>query len=292
VREISIALPDGRSLTVHDGGDPAGRPVLFHHGTPGSGSPSEGHRRAAEAQGVRLLAYDRAGYAGSSRRPGRSVADVAADVEALADALGLERLATWGISGGGPHALACAALLPDRIAAAASVAGVAPYGAAGLDWLGGMGESNVAEFEAALAGEEALRPLLEAEAAGLGALTAPELVDALATILSDPDVEVLSGELAEWLLANFARALSAGVDGWLDDDLAFAKPWGFDPAAIAVPTLVVHGLLDVMAPPPHSRWLAARIPGVEARFQPDDGHLTLYTERAVHRVHEWLLERP
>ena len=282
---------DGRALTVYDAGDPGGSPILFHHGTPSSGAPFDQHARLAEEQGVRLVSYDRAGYAESSRDAGRAVADVAHDAVAIADALGIDRIATWGLSGGGPHALACAALAPERFIAAASIAGAAPYGADGLDWLAGMGEANVAEFGAALAGEDALRPALEAEAAGLDAASTEELIAAMSTLLSPLDVAALEGELGEHLLVGFARGLSQGVDGWVDDDLAFTRDWGFDPAELERPVLVVQGRQDLMVPGGHGDWLAAQIPGAEAWFSDDEGHLTLFESPSVRRIHEWLLER-
>ena len=292
VTTSTIAATGGRSLTVYDAGDPSGAPILFHHGTPSSGFPSDELVLLAEEQGVRFLSYDRAGYGDSSRAAGRSVADVVSDIEAIADSCGVERFATWGLSGGGPHALACAALLPKRVAAAASAAGVAPYGAPGLDWLAGMGAGNVQEFGAALAGEETLRPALDAEAAGMATLTAPQLVEAMSTVLSAADVAALSGALGDHLLASFQRALGSGIDGWIDDDLAFARDWGFEPAAIEIPVLVVQGHQDLMVPPAHGRWLAETIPGVESRFEPDEGHITLYTAGSVRRINDWLLARP
>ena len=286
----SIDVARGRSLTVYDAGDPAGAPILFHHGTPASGAPFAEHVRLAEEQGVRLLSYDRAGYGDSSRDPGRDVAAVADDGAALADSLGIERLATWGLSGGGPDALACAALAPDRFAAVASVGGVAPYGAEGLDWLAGMGEGNVAEFGAALAGEEVLRPALEAEASGLEASSTEELIVAMSTLLSPPDVEAVQGPLGEEILCSFTRGLSRGVDGWVDDDLAFARDWGFEPAEIEPPVLIVQGRQDLMVPGGHGDWLASRVPGAEAWFSADEGHLTLYQPTSVRRINAWLLE--
>ena len=281
---------DGRALTVYDAGDPGGAPILFHHGTPSSGAPYAMHVRLAEEQGVRLVSYDRAGYADSSRHAGRDVAAVAGDAVAIAGSLGIDRLATWGLSGGGPHALACAALAPERFVAVASVAGAAPYGAEGLDWLAGMGEGNLDEFGAALLGEEALRPLLEAQVPP-GRLTRADLVEALSTLLSPPDVGAVESELGDGLAESFAQALARGVDGWVDDDLAFTRAWGFDPAEIETPVLVVQGRQDLMVPGAHGSWLAARIPGAEAWFHEDEGHLTLLLPPSVRRIHEWLLAR-
>ena len=292
VRQSTIETAGGRYLTLYDAGDPSGAPILFHHGTPSSGAPYEPHVRLAERQGVRLLSYDRAGYGDSSRHAGRSVGDVAGDVARIAEELGLERFATWGLSGGGPHALACAALLPNRVRAVASVAGVAPYGSEGLDWVAGMGEANVAEFGAALAGEEALRPALEAEAAGSARLSGAQFAEALRTLLSPPDAAVLEeSDLGDHLAAGFGRALARGVDGWLDDDLAFVRPWGFEPDDVLQPALVVQGRQDLMVPRTHGEWLAAAIPGAEPWFSEAEGHLTLFTPRSVEGIHDWLLAR-
>ncbi|HXH88414.1 MAG TPA: alpha/beta hydrolase [Gaiellaceae bacterium] len=291
VSTTRIDVAGGRSLTVYEAGDPGGAPILYHHGTPSSEAPSEPDDRLAAEQKVRLVSWDRVGYGESSRNRGRDVAAAAEEAAAILDALAIERCASWGLSGGGPHALACAALLPDRIAAVASVAGIAPHGAEGLDWLGGMGEANVQEFGASLAGEETLRPALEAEASGMDSTTTDELVAAMSTLLSPPDVAVLDGAYGEYLLGNFKRALAHGIDRWVDDDLAFTRPWGFEPAEIGPPVLVVQGRQDFMVPGGHGDWLAAQIPGAEAWFSEDEGHLTLAQPRSVRRINEWLLER-
>jgi pimeloyl-ACP methyl ester carboxylesterase len=290
MRRHEVRAPDGRALVAIEEGDPDGVPVLYHHGTPGSGLLYPAWSSDAAERGIRLIGYDRAGYGGSDRRPGRAIADVAADVAAIADALGVARFATWGVSGGGPHALACAALLGDRVVAAATFAGAAPSDAPDLDFMAGMGEDNIQEFEAAFAGEETLRPLLEAMAGGMLGATPEQLVEQLRTILSPPDVAVLTGELAEFLIASIAAGIKRGVDGWLDDDLAFVKPWGFDPAAISVPLQVWQGEQDLMVPAAHGQWLASHLPGAEAQISGEDGHLTL-TEVRLGEVHSWLAAR-
>ncbi|HYA09053.1 MAG TPA: alpha/beta hydrolase, partial [Gaiellaceae bacterium] len=206
--EHRVDAGGGRVLRVEEGGDPAGFAVLYQHGTPGCGLLYRPLVEDAAARGIRLLGYDRPGYGGSTRHAGRTVADAARDVAAIADALGLERLATWGISGGGPHALACAALLPGRIVAAASLASPAPHDAEGLDWLAGMGEANLVEFDAAVTGESALRPLLEREAAGFAAGGPEGLRDGLASLLSEVDAAVLDDELAEHLYDGMAHGLA------------------------------------------------------------------------------------
>lgn len=278
-----MALPVGRLLEVHELGDPGGFPILFHHGTPGSGTIYA----RWETPGVRLIAYDRAGYGGSTRKPGRAVVDVVADVTAVADELGLEQFATWGLSGGGPHALACAALCDERLVAAASLAGVGPWNADGLDWLAGMGEGNLKEFELVLAGEDALRPAIERERTGMLGATAEQLRDVMAPHLSLTDSQALTASLAEYFFTNMAHALVDGADGWIDDNLAFVKPWGFELSAIARPVLVVQGGDDLMVPRQHGEWLAANVPGCESRIDDAHGHLTL-VEHLIPEVHTWL----
>jgi pimeloyl-ACP methyl ester carboxylesterase len=283
-----VETAGGRSLGVHDGGDPGGAPVVIHHGTPGSGLLYAPAEALAREQGIRLIGYDRPGYGDSTRVPGRSIADCAADVGAIADALELDRYTSWGISGGGPHVLACAALCDDRLTAVASLAAVAPWNSDGLDWLAGMGDSNIDEFDAVLAGETALRPLLDRDRAEMLAAAPNELVTVWESLLGDEDRSVLSEEFAAYILAAGALGLRDGVDGWLDDNLAFVEPWGFAPESVNRPVLLLHGADDRFVPVSHGRWLAARIPGVEARITEADGHLTLF-ERRLREVNEWLL---
>jgi pimeloyl-ACP methyl ester carboxylesterase len=275
---------------VRDAGDPRGLPVIYHHGTPQDGELLDLWTDDAAAKGLRLIGFDRAGYGASPRRPDRDVASAAADVEALADELGIDRFATWGVSGGGPHALACAALLPDRVVAAAAVGSPAPHDADDLDWLAGMGEGNVVEFGAAMEDADALRPLLAEEADARGDVTGEELVSAWASLLAPPDAAALAtGSVADFLAGCMRRAFAAGVDGWLDDDLAFVRPWGFDLASIRVPTLVVHGGQDAFVPAAHARWLASRIPGCESWIHDEEAHISLYLR--VPEVHGWLGSR-
>jgi pimeloyl-ACP methyl ester carboxylesterase len=279
-----ITLPGGRSLELHEAGDPAGFPVFVHHGTPGSGVLYD----RWSSDGVRLLGFDRAGYGGSTRKPGRDIAAVAADVEALADALELERFATWGISGGGPHALACAALCGERLTAAASLAAVAPWGAEGLDWFAGMGEDNVKEFDLVLAGEEALRPAIERDRAELLGTTPEDLREAFDTLLGDADRAATTGSLAGWMHDCMSHGIRDTGDGWIDDNLAFVAAWGFDPAAIDRPVLIVQGGDDRFVPKGHGDWLAACVPGRDAWLDDAHGHLTIL-EDLVPDVHAWLL---
>ena len=239
---------------------------------------------------MRLIGYDRAGYGGSDRAHGRTVASIAArHARRIADALELERFATWGISGGGPHALACAALCGDRLTAAASLAGIAPWGAEGLDWLAGMGEDNVHEFGLVLQGESALAPSLDRVPQG-DARGRRRRVSSRSSrrCSATPTARRSPARSPSCMHASTAHGLEHGVDGWVDDDLAFAADWGFDVAAITRPVLIVQGGDDRFVPKSHGEWLAAHVPGSEAWIDDENGHLTLLEHRGPD-VHEWLL---
>jgi pimeloyl-ACP methyl ester carboxylesterase len=290
VSERDVLLRDGRTLHVYDDGAPDGFPFVVHHGTPGSGLPYAPYTALASAKGVRLLSYDRAGYGGSTPEPGRSVVDVAADIEDVLDALGIDRFASVGGSGGGPHSLALGVRLAGRCVATCAIACPAPWAAEGLDWLAGQGEMNQAEWAVALQGAEPLGRYLEQEATAMSGATSEQLLDVLATLLSPPDRAALTGELAEHLLVSTRRALEPGVAGWRDDDLAFVRPWGFEPAEVAVPVLLWQGEQDLMVPPDHARWLAPRLPDVEAHVDPAEGHLSIW-ERRLGEILDWLRAR-
>ena len=288
--EREISGPGGRTLLVHEAGDQDGALVVYHHGTPQNGLMLESWIDHAATSRVRLVSYDRPGYGGSAPRPGRAVADAAGDVAAIADALDAERLATFGASGGGPHALACAALLGDRVAAAAVLGTIAPFDAEGLNYFAGMGRDNWVEFGAALVGRETLEPMLVAEIRERAAAPAAAVADGIRTLISAPDQEVLDSGLTQWLHATMVQGTAPGPAGWVDDDLAFAQPWGFDLRDIAVPVLVMHGRQDRFVPVSHGEWMAGAIPRVETRIDAGDGHLTLIAHR-VPTVLDWLRDR-
>jgi len=279
--------PDGRILAIEEAGDPNGRPVLVHNGTPNSRHLYQPITIDAAVRGLRLISYDRPGYGGSSPQPGRSVADCAADVRAICAELGIGRLAMWGVSGGGPHVLACAALLPDLVIAAASLASPAPLDAEGLDWFAGMGELNADDIRLFLRDREAARAKLESDREEMLAASATDLIGVLRTVLSPVDAAVLKDALADYFVYCNQEGLAPGAQGWWDDGVAHASPWGFDLSAISVPVLLMHGRQDRFVPFGHGQWLAAHIPGVEARLLDHDGHLTLETNR-IPEVHTWL----
>lgn len=263
--------------------------MLVHNGTPNSRLVFERDVARAERQGIRLISYDRPGYGGSTVRPGRTVGDCAQDVRTIASALGIEQLAVWGISGGGPHAIACAALLPDLVPAVGVLASPAPWGAEGLDYFDGMGELNREDMELMLADPVAARAKCEQDRLEVLHATPDALLQRLKTLLSPVDAEALTGDLAEHLIAAARSGLALGSEGWWDDELAFMAPWGFELDAIETPVLLYHGRQDRFVPFAQGEWLARHIPGVRAVLTDDDGHLTL-TERHLEEIHGWLLE--
>lgn len=274
-----LELPDGRHLDVQVDGQDDAPVLLFHHGTPGSGAQYRFITAAARALGLRTVTYSRPGYGESSRNAGRTVADAVPDVLAILDELGATGCVTAGWSGGGPHALACGALAPDRVRGVLTMAGVAPYDAVGLDFLDGMGQENVEEFHAALAGEQRLRETLTPEAQQLARATPDVIAEGMATLLPASDLAVLSDEFGEDLAANFREGLRGGPDGWLDDDLAFVRPWGFDPAQLTVPTYVWQGSEDLMVPFAHGQWLAGQFGSGRAHLLYGEGHLSVIIGR-------------
>lgn len=270
---MNVVTRDGRTLQVVDAGG-EGLACVFHSGTPSGAIVDRSAVQAAKESGLRWLTYGRPGYGDSTALPGRDVAQAAADTVAVLDALGLDRFVTYGLSGGGPHALACAALVPDRCGGAASVAGLGPPDM-DVDLLDGMAHENVEELTAAGRGRADLEEFLDSAAAGLSDVTAADVMASLGGLVSPPDRAALTGEVAEYLAASFREGLRNGVAGWRDDDLAFLRPWGFDLGAVAVPVAIWQGEQDRMVPVAHGRWLAAHIPGAREHLYPEHGHLSL-----------------
>jgi pimeloyl-ACP methyl ester carboxylesterase len=275
MERLQVHSSDGRRLDVEVGGPLDGRPLLFHVGTPSAGHLHTPLVELGAERGIRHITYSRPGYGRSARRPGRRVADCVADVEAVCSELGIERFLTVGWSGGGPHALACAALLGERTLAAATLAGVAPRSAAGLDWLGGMGKENLAEFAAAAAGESELEDFLRGEREGILAAGGPEIGASLGQLLSPVDQDAATGDFAEYLATLFHGGLEEDVWGWFDDDRAFVGDWGFALAGIERPVAVWQGSEDRMVPYSHGRWLAANVAGAQPRLLDGEGHLSI-----------------
>lgn len=283
-----VELADGRRLDVRVVGPDDGPVLVFHHGTPGSAARDRLIEEPAVERGLRVVTWSRPGYGDSTRQPGRRVVDVVADTDAVLRALGVQSCMVGGGSGGGPHALACAARL-EAAQAVLVVASVAPFDADGLDFLAGMGEDNVVEFGHAVAGEESLRPFLSAEREEpMG--TVAELVEMLESLLPDVDRRVLTDTFAEDVIASMSEALRPGVDGWLDDDLAFVHPWGFDLDEISTPTMIWHGTEDLFTPIAHGQWLAAHVPGASAHLLQGQGHLSVWAHHTLAMLDELLDE--
>ena len=267
--------PDGRTLAFAEWGDPDGSPLFLLHGTPSSRLSRHHDENEYVKAGARVITYDRPGYGGSDRQAGRLVVDCVGDVAAIADTLQIERFAVSGGSGGGPHALAVAARLPERVTRAAAVVSPAPYDV-DFDWFTGMDPLNVREVEWALQGEEVLAPELEREGA-----------EALERVAADPSkilgddwdiseadrAQLARKELQEVIRQDVNEALRTGVWGWVDDMLAIVKPWGFDVGEIRVPTRVIYGMTDVLVPVQHGEWLARHVPDAEVVVEEELGHI-------------------
>ena len=271
VSETDVVLADGRTLHAYDTGG-GSLPVFWLHGTPNVGAPPRPLFGLSEPLGIRWLGYDRPGYGGSSPRPGRDIASAAGDVAAVADALGVDSFAVVGHSGGAPHTLACAALLPDRVRAAVGVSGYVPYGTPGVDWFAGMSDATAGALRAALAGREAKQRY---EAAN-------EVDDPGFT---QADLDALAGDWS-WFIEVVRPALASGPAPLIDDDLALVGPWGFDVTAIEVPLFLLHGGEDRMAPVPHALWLADHCPTASLHVSQPDGHVSVLRQ-AGHAL-DWL----
>jgi pimeloyl-ACP methyl ester carboxylesterase len=257
VSERDVRLKDGRTLRVHDTGPTADEAfaVFWHHGSPQTGALLEPLVSAAAERAIRLLSYGRPSYGGSSPRRGRNVASAAADVAQIADAFGIAQFAVMGASGGGPHALACAALLPDRVTGVVCLAGIAPL-TQDFDWFEGM--ASAGGLRAAMAGREARERYAASEEFDPDSFT-------------PADWAALSGA---WSSLG-ADASRAGPEGLIDDDLAFVSPWGFELSQVTAPVLFVQGGQDRVVPPAHAEWLLRNCRRSELWLRPDDGHVSV-----------------
>jgi pimeloyl-ACP methyl ester carboxylesterase len=272
VTETDLRLPGGL-LHVYDTGGDDRLPVFWHHGTPNVGIPPEPLFDAAERLGIRWVSWDRPGYGGSTAAPERDVASAAGYAEAVAGALGIDRFVAMGHSGGAPHALACAALLPRRVRGVVAIASLAPYDADGIDWFAGMAASGVDALSAAAAGRAARQEW----GAEHGDDYDPEFHPA--------DLAALEAEWS-WLIGVVRAGAANGPDPEIDDDVAYAAPWGFDPAQVEAPALLLHGELDRIAPPAHARWLAERCPRAELLLCAGDGHISVLDH--ANQALEWI----
>ena len=277
----------GRQLAAAAYGPPDGSPVLSMHGTPGSRLQPPPDLGLLDILNIRLVTYDRPGYGASSRCPGRRVVDASTDAAAVADAMAWNDFSVVGYSGGGPHALAVAAELGDRIRRCVAMGSIAPMDAAGLDFFAGMSEGNLEEFDAALAGIEQLTAAIE-PIAGAVADDVYAFMAALKADLPEDDAAVLDRpDVASLFATSFAEGLRPGAGGWIDDDLAFCSPWGFDVGSISVPVAVWQGSTDTLVPPSHAAWLAQAIPGAEGQLIVGTGHFGLLD--ALPQIYSWLL---
>ncbi|MGB3370984.1 MAG: alpha/beta hydrolase [Rhodococcus sp. (in: high G+C Gram-positive bacteria)] len=275
---VIVQAADGRSLEVLQAGPEDGFPLVYHHGTPQGAVPFPTLERAAAENGLRIISYSRPGYGASSPRPDGAtkakIADDAADTATVLDHLGVYDFLTIGWSGGGPRALACAALLPDRCLAAACCVGIAPADQYDGDIRDGMAEENVDEYTAVFDGVDALEAFLDIRKGFFG-VTANQVAEGLGALAPPVDRAALTDELAEYLAASVNAAGRQGIVGWRDDDLTHTRPWGFDLKAIRVPVSIWQGRLDTMVPFAHAEWLAANVAGTEAHLIEGEGHISL-----------------
>ena len=283
----TTTAPDGRTIGFAQWGDRDGAPVFSLHGTPGSRMGRVPDENALREAGLHVITYDRAGYGVSDRHAGRSVVDDVADVAAIADAIGLDRFHITGGSGGGPHSMAAAARLADRVIAAEAAVSPVPYDLDGFDFFAGMDPENIKEFGWALEGEQTLhRELTRIAGEILERIDAGRSEDALGDFdLDESDRAVLAREdMKQMYTEMFHHAFVNGVWGWVDDDLAMLKPWGFDVGEIKVPITIRYGSRDVLVPAAHGDWLAAHVPDARVVVATESGHMSGPEERIAHML--------
>jgi pimeloyl-ACP methyl ester carboxylesterase len=266
-------VKDGRELEILDNGITSDKAIIFHHGTPHHASAWSSWLEDAASRGIRALSYSRAGYGTSDRNFGRSVLSNNTDISLLLEGKNISNFVAIGWSGGGPHALANT--FDHRNVGAITLAGVGEFGASDLDFLEGMGPENHDEFGAALKGETVLDAWMNANAGSMKNVTGAEIKEAFGGLIGDADKAVIEGDFADQMAATMRSGLAVSFDGWIDDDLAFVRPWGFNLREISKPVFIWQGDDDFMVPHAHSKWLAEHIPGSQLKFVPGHGHISL-----------------
>jgi pimeloyl-ACP methyl ester carboxylesterase len=266
-------VKDGRELEILDNGITSDKAIIFHHGTPHHASAWSSWLEDAANRGIRALSYSRAGYGTSDRNFGRSVLSNNSDISLLLDGKNISSFVAIGWSGGGPHALANT--FDHRNVGAITLAGVGEFGASDLDFLEGMGPENHDEFGAALKGEAEIDSWMNANAGSMKNVTGAEIKEAFGGLIGDADKAVIEGDFADQMAATMRSGLAVSFDGWIDDDLAFVRPWGFNLREISKPVFIWQGDDDFMVPHAHSKWLGEHIPGSQLKFVPGHGHISL-----------------
>jgi pimeloyl-ACP methyl ester carboxylesterase len=288
--EHDVRTVDGRTLRVLEDGNLQGRPVFFLHGTPGCRFLSVEQVDDARRQGIRLIGHDRPGYGSSTRKRGRRVGDEASDVVAIADALGIDRFAVYGYSGGGALALGCAAGIGHRLVGATCLAGVAPYPSEGLDWLAGLGDLNAEDFRLMLSDQAAWETKGANEMETMKQATPEQITEFVSSLLSDVDRAAFKGDVVDFLIQQLREGYRPGMWGGVDDSLSTALPWGFELSSVRVPTQIWHGTDDKFVPFAHGKWLAAHVPNAEAHLEKNEGHISLFL-KGVPSIHKWLASK-
>lgn len=285
----TLKLTDGRFLEYFDNGIASTSAIVFHHGTPGHGHAWAPWLELAASRGIRALSYSRAGYGISDRNEGRTVASNNSDIRELLDSFGIRDFISIGWSGGGPHALATTTLAGCK--GAITLAGVGAYGVDDLDFLAGMGPENEEEFSEALKGEAAIATWMDTNASVFKNVTGEMIREVFGGLIGDADKAILQGDFAEENATSIRKGLAVSFDGWIDDDIAFVQPWGFDLSAIKVPVQIWQGDDDFMVPHAHSYWLEKHIPGSQLNFVPGHGHISLvvtHSEEILSQAEELL----
>jgi pimeloyl-ACP methyl ester carboxylesterase len=284
-----IKKSNNKIIEILDNEVQSDKAIIFHHGTPGDASFWQPWLDTAATFGMRAISYSRAGYGRSSRNLGRTVFSNNTDISEILDSLKISCFISIGWSGGGPHALATTC--DYRNFGAICLAGVGAYGAADLNFLEGMGQENHDEFGAALLGEKSITDWLMEFASNLQSITGAEVLEAFGSLIGKADKAVLQDGYADEMAQVMRKGLALGFTGWVDDDLAFVKEWGFKLSAISKPVFLWQGDDDLMVPHAHSLWLEKNIPTAVLRSIPAQGHISIgikYRSEILKQAHDLL----